>query len=60
MVRRITKLSRCGTAGRGKEHACLELLDAFAPEQESGQPHPFTGSGAPPRKASAGPVPVVS
>ena len=48
MVQRITKPSRCGTAGNVREHACLELPDAFAPEQESGQPYPFTGRVAPP------------
>jgi len=32
VVLHITKPSRCGTAGKGKKHACLGLPDAIALE----------------------------
>jgi hypothetical protein len=40
----LTKPSRCGTAGKGKEHACLGLPDAFALEHSQGNHIPSPGA----------------
>ncbi|HYE80806.1 MAG TPA: hypothetical protein VEG39_01430 [Clostridia bacterium] len=40
----ITMRSRCGTAGKDKEHACLRLPDAFALEREQGNHTPSPGA----------------
>ncbi|HYE80809.1 MAG TPA: hypothetical protein VEG39_01445 [Clostridia bacterium] len=36
MVRRITKPSRCGMAGKDRKNACLGLPDALALKWEQG------------------------
>jgi len=36
MLLHLTKHSRCGTEGRGKEYACLGLPDVFAMKQMQG------------------------
>jgi len=40
----ITMPSRCGTAGKGKELACLGLPDAFALKQGQGNHTPSPGA----------------
>jgi len=40
----LTMPSRCGTAGKGKQHACLGLPDAFALEQKQGNHTPSPGA----------------
>jgi len=44
ITHRITMPSRSGTVGRGKEHACLGLPDAFALEREQGSHTPSSGA----------------
>ena len=48
--------SRYGTAGKGREHACLGLPDAFALEQEQGNHPPSPGAKLRQEEGLRGPV----